>query len=200
MWNFAIQLAVSCSAYMMTSSNGNIFRVTDICAGNSPVAGVFPAQRPVTRSFDVFFDLHLNKRLSKQRWGWWFETPSWSLWCQCNDKLIYVFRVLGKNNCETAILWRCDHYWFCTYHWSLVAVTCTTIYIGSIPRYWIKKSNTSSSCGHNLHGALKLEIMDYVMAAIDILTACRPLIECSAVKTQSIFLKIPTKDTPYPDH
>ena len=28
-----------------------------ICAGNSPVPGEFPAQRPVTRSFDVFFDL-----------------------------------------------------------------------------------------------------------------------------------------------
>ena len=33
-------------------------------------------QRPVTRSFDVFFDLRLNKRLRKQSWGWWFETPS----------------------------------------------------------------------------------------------------------------------------
>ena len=43
-----------------------------ICAGNSPVPGEFPAQRPVTRSFDVFFDLRLNKRLSKQSWGWWF--------------------------------------------------------------------------------------------------------------------------------
>ena len=42
--------------------------------------GEFPTQRPVTRSFDVFFDLHLNKRLSKQWWCWWFETPSWSLW------------------------------------------------------------------------------------------------------------------------
>ena len=51
-----------------------------ICAGNSPVPGEFPAQRPVTRSFDVFFDLRLNKRLSKQPWGWWFETPAWSLW------------------------------------------------------------------------------------------------------------------------
>ena len=40
-----------------------------ICAGNSPIAGEFPAQRPVTRSFDVFFDLRLNKRLSKQSWG-----------------------------------------------------------------------------------------------------------------------------------
>ena len=38
-----------------------------ICAVNSPVTGDFPAQRPVTRSFDVFFDLHLNKRLSKNR-------------------------------------------------------------------------------------------------------------------------------------
>ena len=51
-----------------------------ICAGNSPVTGEFRAQRPVTRNFDVFFDLRLNKRLSKQSWGWWFETlshPSW---------------------------------------------------------------------------------------------------------------------------
>ena len=37
-----------------------------ICAGNSPVPGEFPAQRPVTRSFYVFFDLSLNKRLSKR--------------------------------------------------------------------------------------------------------------------------------------
>ena len=51
-----------------------------ICAGNSPVPGELPAQRPVTRSFDVFFDLRLNKRLSKQSWGWWFETLSPPLW------------------------------------------------------------------------------------------------------------------------
>ena len=62
--------------YTMTSSNGNIFRVTGHLYGNSPVAGEFPAQRPVTRSFDVFFDLCLNKWLSKQSWGWWFETLS----------------------------------------------------------------------------------------------------------------------------
>ena len=36
-----------------------------ICAGNSPVPGEFPAQRPVTRSFDIFFDLRLNKWLNK---------------------------------------------------------------------------------------------------------------------------------------
>ena len=56
-----------------------------ICAGNSPVPGEIPAQRPVTRSFDVFFDLRLNKRLRKQTWGWWFETPSRPLWRHCND-------------------------------------------------------------------------------------------------------------------
>ena len=56
---------------MMTSSNGNIFRFT----------GEFPVQRPVTRGFDVFFDLRLNERLNKQSWGWWFETPSCLLCC-----------------------------------------------------------------------------------------------------------------------
>ena len=55
-----------------------------LCAGNSPVTGEFPAQRPVAQSFDVFFDLRLNKRLSKQWWGWWFETPWGSLWRHCN--------------------------------------------------------------------------------------------------------------------
>ena len=45
-----------------------------ICAGNSPVPGEFLAQRPVTRTFDFFFDLHPNKRLSNQWRGWWFET------------------------------------------------------------------------------------------------------------------------------
>ena len=56
-----------------------------ICAGNSPVPGEFPTQRPVTRSFDVFFDLHLNEPLSKQWWGWWFETLSRPLWRRRNE-------------------------------------------------------------------------------------------------------------------
>ena len=38
-----------------------------LCAGNSPVNGEFPSQRPVTRSTDVFFDLRVNKNSSKQR-------------------------------------------------------------------------------------------------------------------------------------
>ena len=65
--------------YMMTSSNGNIFRVT------GPLCGEFTAQKSVTRSFDVFFDLRLNKPLSKHSWGWWFETLSRPLWRHCNN-------------------------------------------------------------------------------------------------------------------
>ena len=104
---------------MMTSSNGNIFRVTLyegihrspvnsphkgqwcgalmfslICAKINPLCGEFtdefPSQRPVTRCFDVFFDLRLNKRLSKQSWGWWFETPSCALWRHCNVIAFFV--------------------------------------------------------------------------------------------------------------
>ena len=56
-----------------------------ICAGNSPVPGEFPTHRPVTRSFDVYFDLRPNKRPSKQSWGWWFETPSRPLWRHRNE-------------------------------------------------------------------------------------------------------------------
>ena len=56
-----------------------------LCAGKSPVTSEFPSQRPVTRGFEFFFDLRLNKWLSKQSWGWWFETPSHQLWRHCNE-------------------------------------------------------------------------------------------------------------------
>ena len=63
--------------------------------GNSLVTGEFPSQRPVMWSFDVFFDLCLNKWLSKQSRGWWFEMPSRPLWCHCNDTYNAVCRQLG---------------------------------------------------------------------------------------------------------
>ena len=68
---------------MMTSSNGNIFRVTGHLCGE--FTGEFPSQGPVTRSFDVLFDLRLRKRLSKQSRRRRFETPSSSLRRHCND-------------------------------------------------------------------------------------------------------------------
>ena len=65
-----------------------------ICAGNSPVNGEFPAQKPVRRSFAVFLDLRLNKRLSKQWWSWWFETPLRSLLRHCNDTKLRWFSAI----------------------------------------------------------------------------------------------------------
>ena len=76
-----------------------------LCAGNSPVTGGFPSQRAVTRSFDVFFDLRLNKRLSKHSRCQWFETPSCSLWrhynafCSCLNAFIKYW----CNYCEHLI-------------------------------------------------------------------------------------------------
>ena len=61
-------------ALRIHDENGNIFRATGPLCGEFTGPGEFPTQSPVTRSFDVFFDLRLNKRLSKQLWGWWFET------------------------------------------------------------------------------------------------------------------------------
>ena len=76
--------------YMMTSSNGNISALLAIYAGNSPVTGEFHSQGPVTRSFDDFFDLGLNKRLSKQSWGWWCEMALRSLWRHRNENNQHV--------------------------------------------------------------------------------------------------------------
>ena len=58
-----------------------------ICMVNFTVTGEFPAQRPVTWSFVVFFDLRLNKQLSKWLWGWCVEMPLCPLWCHCNEAL-----------------------------------------------------------------------------------------------------------------
>ena len=75
---------------MMTSSNGNIFCVTGpFCVGNSLVSGEFPAQRPVTQGFGVFFDLRLIKWLSKHSRGWWFEMLSCPLYIITSLSLVH---------------------------------------------------------------------------------------------------------------
>ena len=74
---------------IMTSSNGNIFRV------KMPFVREFPSQRPVTRNFNVFFDLRPNLRLSKHAQGCWFETPSCPLWRHCNETAGTSVRVGG---------------------------------------------------------------------------------------------------------
>ena len=85
---------------MMTSSYGNISALLALCAGNSPVPDEFLSQRPVTRSFDVFFNLRLNKRLSKQSWGWWFEMPSRPLW-RHGSATRYYLKLLG--DCDVIV-------------------------------------------------------------------------------------------------
>ena len=78
----------------------------------------------VTRSFDVFFDLRLNKRLSKQSWGWWFDMPSRPLWRHGNKIFAYLLmRMLpydwlkgywswrwSVNTCEWGILMKFWHF------------------------------------------------------------------------------------------
>ena len=111
---------------MMTSSNGNIFRVTDPLCGEFTGPGEFPTQRPVTRSFDIFFDLRLNKWLSKQPWGWWFETPSWSLWRHCNALVALMLAATNASYKGKVIQYICSAYpitsytypsWSFQWHW-----------------------------------------------------------------------------------
>ena len=92
----AVTVEASCHVrFMMTSSNGNSFRVTGHLCGEF----IGPAQRPVTRSFDILFDPGLNKQLSKQLWGWWFETLSCSLRHHCN------VNVNGNGNAIKPLTW-----------------------------------------------------------------------------------------------
>ena len=56
------------------------FAAMALCAGNPPFSGGFPPLRPVTRSFDVFIDLRMNKRLNKQSRRLCFDTSSRALW------------------------------------------------------------------------------------------------------------------------
>ena len=93
MWchgNFLIRCVPGCGLLcfvlvivMMTSSNGNNFRVTGHLCGEFTGLRWIPSQRPVTRKFDVFFDLRLNKWLNDQSWSWWFETLLRPLWRHC---------------------------------------------------------------------------------------------------------------------
>ena len=85
-----------------------LIALLSLCAGNSPITGEFPSQRPVTRSFDVFFDLGLNKRLHKQWRGWWFETPSCPLWRHCNvqhQDFWILTEKLGSSWCQSCRHW-----------------------------------------------------------------------------------------------
>ena len=81
-----IMYMISTPTPLWRHQKGTISALLAFCAVNSPVTSEFPSQRPVTRSFDVFFDLCLKNRLSKQSRRRWLEPPSRSLWRYCNDR------------------------------------------------------------------------------------------------------------------
>ena len=115
---------------MMTSPNGKFFCVTGPLCENSPVTGEFPSQRPVKRSIDVFFDLCLNKRLMKQSRGWWFQTPSCSLWCYYNAY------------CENLHVNNTHHVVYRFLHIHLSSVTDVTSFLWGRRIKWVIVSNT----------------------------------------------------------
>ena len=136
-----------------------------LCEGNSLTTSEFPSQRPVTQSFDVFFDLCLNKRLSKQSGGWWFETPSHPLWRHSNvHRSVSLDLTDDKSTFVQVMAWwlkatshypnECWHLWchmasFCNYELNLFFVTSLIahMYVVSIPKIMGTVNNTSNSGG-----------------------------------------------------
>ena len=74
-----------------------------LCERNPPVAGGFSSNRPVTRSFDIFFGVRLDRRLRKQSRCRWFEMPWCSLWRHCND----LFKFDNITSAGTLLFWLC---------------------------------------------------------------------------------------------
>ena len=89
---------------MMTSSNGNIFRVTGHLCGEFTGLWWIPRTKASDAELWCFFDLRLNKRLSKQSWGWWFETLSHPLWafreCRFAGMVNFLSRTISTPACH----------------------------------------------------------------------------------------------------
>ena len=92
------KLLNSCFLCMMTSSNGNIVRVTGRLCVEFTGHLCIPLTKASAAELDAFFDLRLNKRLSEQSWGWRFEMPSRSLRRNCNRLTISMKRVFKPQN------------------------------------------------------------------------------------------------------
>ena len=139
-WWIFPQKGLLCGDFMMTSSNGNIFRVTGPLCREFTCPGEFPAQRPVTRSFDVFFDLRLNKRLCKQPWGWWFERLSRPLWRHCNVMICVCLNMLLRKlsifewfETPWPLIWHhCSVLWHCGLTQIMAAILQTTFWCACI--------------------------------------------------------------------
>ena len=110
--SLSVRTFVWFTKWMMTSSNGKkIPRSRPFVRGIHRSAVNFPAQRTVTRSFDIFFGLCLNKWLSKHSQGWWLETSLRSLWRHSNAITKCVLRLLDNS------------VWLHQQHWHLTTIT-----------------------------------------------------------------------------
>ena len=91
---------------IMTPSNGSMFRVTGHLCGEFTGHRWIPRTKASDAELWYFFDLRLNKRLSKQSWVWWFETPVRPLWRHCNETNRKRCRKLNlsKTLCATCII------------------------------------------------------------------------------------------------
>ena len=70
--------------YMMTSTNGNIFRITGPSYGEFTGDWWIPPTKPSDADLWCFFWICTLQTLNKQSRRRWFETPSRSLWRHCN--------------------------------------------------------------------------------------------------------------------
>ena len=73
-----------------------------ICVGNSPITGEFTSQSQWRGALMFSLICALNKRLSKRSWGWWFETPSHSLWRHCDGCFAGVAPMANTVRCVLA--------------------------------------------------------------------------------------------------
>ena len=125
---------------MMTSSNGNIFRVTGHLCGEftgPPVNSPHKGQWRGALMFSLI--CALNKRLSKQSWGWWFETLSRSLWRHCTP----LFK--SNRNCFCNVKW---WYLFSMYRFEIFCVAWWGLLRVLWKRLWVDVT-ASRLCEHS---------------------------------------------------
>ena len=142
---------------MMTSSNEKSFRVTGHLCGE--FTGT--TQRPVTRRFDVYFDLRPDKRLSKQSWGWWFETLSHSLWrhrngSALNDEHIYLLTRVSACHCITSVahLFPCNH------------IEDDDLFVSDINKVCIDEKKSWSTFSENILSFSNLTLMNTILCCV----------------------------------
>ena len=98
----------------------------------------------VTRSFDVFFDLRLKKRLSKQRWSWWCKTVMGKVICYniIRNKISVV-------SCPILFVLT----WFCHSHWWTALVLFGSAWFTSFLDHhsWQMASSTKNNTSISTH-------------------------------------------------